>query len=209
MEATTEKRPAAAPTSTRIRRAGSGDLDALAHMLAAAFFDDPIQQWLFPNERRRMRRLVDAFHREARWFVDLGTTWAADDLRGASLWSPPHVTRIPLAAQLRMAVAYRSLIGPRLRSATSFLAGMERHRPREAHWYLAILGTDPAAQGRGIGAAVIDPVLQRCDDAGIGAYLESSKEANVPWYQRHGFEVTKVLEHRDGPPLWLMWRDPR
>jgi GNAT superfamily N-acetyltransferase len=108
-----------------------------------------------------------------------------------------------------MAVAYRSLIGRRMRDAMRFLASMERHRPRDPHWYLAILGTDPAQQGRGLGTAVLEPILRRCDANGLGAYLESSKEANVPWYERHGFELTEVLEHPGGPSLWLMWRDPR
>ena len=34
--------------------------------------------------------------------------------------------------------------------------------------------------------------------------------ANVPFYARHGFTVTRELAHkRNGPHQWLMWRDPR
>lgn len=200
----------APPTAgLRTRRATERDLEPLAAMLAAAFWDDPIQQWLFPNEARRMRRLAEAFRREATWFVAQGASFVTGDISAGALWSPPHIRRIPLGAQLQMAIAYRSLIGRRVRSASQFLAAMERHRPRAEHWYLAILGTDPLAQGRGAGTAVLQPILERCDDTGVGAYLESSKESNVPWYNRHGFEVTEVLEHPSGPSLWLMWREPQ
>jgi hypothetical protein len=41
------------------------------------------------------------------------------------------------------------------------------------------------------------------------AYLESSKEINVPLYERNGFKVTEQMTvPNGGPPIWLMWRDP-
>ena len=51
---------------------------------------------------------------------------------------------------------------------------------------------------------------QGTDAAGVGCYLESSKEANVPFYERLGFRVTDTYDVDDGrgPRLWLMWRDP-
>ena len=58
--------------------------------------------------------------------------------------------------------------------------------------------------------AVLSPSVARCDAAGEPAYLESSKERNVPFYERHGFKVTReVTISGGGPTLWLMWRDPR
>ena len=53
------------------------------------------------------------------------------------------------------------------------------------------------------------PVLERCDTDGVGAYLESSKESNIAFYSRHGFQVTEEIKLLAGPPMWKMWRDPR
>jgi ribosomal protein S18 acetylase RimI-like enzyme len=76
------------------------------------------------------------------------------------------------------------------------------------HCYLAILGVDPEAQRRGLGSRLLRPVLARCDRERVPAYLESSKEANIAFYERHGFAVTDEVALPRGPRLWLMWRRP-
>ena len=98
---------------------------------------------------------------------------------------------------------------PRIVRSARAVREIERRHPAEPHLYLSVLGTDPERQGGGIGSALLAPVLERCDAGGVAAYLESSKESNVGFYARHGFEVTERMELPDGPPLWLMWRDPR
>jgi len=66
-----------------------------------------------------------------------------------------------------------------------------------------------SARGRGLASACISVVTRRCDATGHGAYLESSDPANVPLYERHGFQVTSEVAIRGGPTVPLMWRDPR
>ncbi len=88
---------------------------------------------------------------------------------------------------------------------------LEREHPHAPpHCYLAVLGTDPRAQGQGsrLGGAVRACSTQ-CDRDGVGAYLESSKERNIDFYARHGFRVTQQIRLLRGPPVWRMWRDPR
>ena len=63
--------------------------------------------------------------------------------------------------------------------------------------------------GTGIGSALIAPVLEQCDRQGVLVYLESSKEVNIGFYQRHGFEVVREVQVPGGPLLWPMLRTPR
>jgi ribosomal protein S18 acetylase RimI-like enzyme len=87
---------------------------------------------------------------------------------------------------------------------------VESERPTVSHWYLATLGTDPVAQGHGVGSTLLSSMLERVDQEGEPAYLESSKERNVSFYARFGFKVTKELTAVDGGPrIWLMWREPQ
>jgi GNAT superfamily N-acetyltransferase len=87
---------------------------------------------------------------------------------------------------------------------------MMRVHPQQPHSYLAGIGTDPPLQGTGIGSTLMRSRLIRCDAVGMPAYLESSKAANVPFYEHHGFTVTRELTiPGGGPTLWLMWREPQ
>ena len=81
--------------------------------------------------------------------------------------------------------------------------------PRAPHHYLRVIGCDPDKQGRGVGSALLAPALARCDERGEPAYLESSNERNLPFYRRHGFEVTGEVTTYLGPKAWFMWREPR
>jgi predicted N-acetyltransferase YhbS len=98
--------------------------------------------------------------------------------------------------------------GANLPVALKTLSVIEKAHPKEPHYYLAILGTRPDRQSRGTGSALMRPVLEKCDADGIPAYLESSKEQNIAFYARFGFEVTGEIQLPNGPTLWPMWRNP-
>jgi GNAT superfamily N-acetyltransferase len=75
---------------------------------------------------------------------------------------------------------------------------------------VAILAVDPPAQSRGTSSGLLEPMLARCDEAKIGAYLETFNQRNLNLYRRHGFEVTREGELDGGAPkMWSLWREPR
>jgi ribosomal protein S18 acetylase RimI-like enzyme len=116
----------------------------------------------------------------------------------------------PLFQQLRLLPALVRFLGLRTASVLGGLERMEAQHPHDrSHWYLCILGTEPAAQGQGLGSALLAQVLARVDADGLPAYLESSSERNLALYGRHGFEVTSEVAIPGGPRIWPMWREPR
>jgi GNAT superfamily N-acetyltransferase len=195
-----------------VRRADLADHDPLAGMLARSFLDDPVIEWFFPDPAQRARR-VGRFFAEIVLGGGLSAStevYTTDDRDAAAVWAPPDQWRISLGRQLVLLPRYVSIAS--LRWAPSRLTAFNqieaRHPKQPPHWYLSTLGTDPERQGKGLGSALLADVLGRGDDAGLPAYLESSKEANVPFYERHGFAVTETFDLPHGPRLWLMWRDP-
>ena len=90
------------------------------------------------------------------------------------------------------------------------LNSAESDHPTEPHYYLPFLGVEPENQGRGMGSALMHPVLSRCDADRTAAYLESSTPRNRALYERHGFEVMSEFKLGSrGPSLWRMWRGAR
>jgi GNAT superfamily N-acetyltransferase len=193
-----------------VRAARSDDLQPMCRSLALAFEDDPVMEFLFPAPAGRVEKLQPFFAMLARYqHLDHGGCFTNDGRTGAALWDPPGEWKMPLPAVLRAMPTLLSLMGLRSVTALRTLSVAEKLHPKEPHWYLAVLGTEPGEQGKGVGSALMAPVLERCDREGIPAYLESSKEKNVPFYRRHGFEVTQEIQLPKGPTLWAMWRDPR
>lgn len=114
-----------------------------------------------------------------------------------------------LGQQLRLFPAMASTYGRRLPRVLRAIAALESNHPKEPHYYLPFVGVDDDWRGRGIGAALLRPILGRCDTARMPAYLEASSPRNVPLYERHGFKVTEEFKiGKDAPPIFRMWRKP-
>lgn len=188
--------------------ATNDDVPAIARSLASAFQGDPIFELLFGGSVPPRRA--------ARFFEIMATlqlrhhhVYRTVGSEAAAIWAPPDLWKTPPMAIVRNTPALARVFGRRLIANLGVLSTLERHHPTEPHYYLEFLGTAREHQGRGLGGALLQPMIQRCDDEGVGAYLESSKESNVAFYGRFGFEVTEVITHKAGPQQWLMWRSPR
>lgn len=194
------------------RKATTADLPKVTTSLAAAFADDPVMAHIFPEiAGGRLGRLAGMMRIEGYAGLRHESVWTTDDGQATAIWKPPGAWKVGGIELLRQTPRLVAILRTRLPIALGVLNAIERKHPVDPpHWHLAVLGTAPAAQGKGKGSAVLQPVLDHCDRDGEPAYLESSKESNVPFYERHGFRVTERLDlPRGGPSLWLMWRDPQ
>jgi ribosomal protein S18 acetylase RimI-like enzyme len=180
-----------------------------ARAAAEGFMDNEIWVWLIPR-RWQLRRLLPRHYRAMirRVYIPRGAAWTTPDTAGASLWFPPGT--LEMSARERFAEVL-SLLPEGIdsfRRASRWEELIAEHHPRESHWYLQTLSIEPASQRRGAGTALIRPGLERADADGVGTYLETQRESNIPYYRRFGFELTGEISLEDSPPLWLMWREP-
>lgn len=194
-----------------VRRATAADVEPMAAQLARSFFDDPVIGHVFRNAARRPEGLRRYFTTQMRRdYLAFGGCYTTDDHTGAAIWAPAGKPLLSTPAGIVNMITVIPYVMPHAVTTVRLLALMESLHPHEPHWYLATLGTDPDRQGRGVGSALLRPVLEHCDAEGLPAYLESSKERNVPFYRRHGFEVVREVPlPGGGPKIWTMWREPK
>jgi GNAT superfamily N-acetyltransferase len=187
-----------------VTAAGPSEVGRVVDDLHAAFMDDPVLCWAFPDEGKRRRYGRHYFEMQARRLVPDGLTWRADG--GGALWAGAGRWRESSLEALRLGISTFRGLWPRGGRVSRGLLGIESRHPREPHLYLAVVGVRPEQQGQGLGTALLQPGLAEADRIGLPAYLESSSPRNVPLYERHGFEVTEEVRLPSGPPVWLMWR---
>ncbi len=182
------------------------DREKLISSLVAAFIHDPIARWVWPEPHAYLsnyRAFVEAFGGSA---IEAGTALYSGDHIGGALWLAPGIA----PDEERLAEILQSSIAEeRLNVVFNFVQQMGAHHPREPVWHLTMIGVDPTQYGCGHGAAMMNAFLERIDDRGEPAYLESSNPANISLYQRHGFEVTGRFQVGDSPVMTPMYRQAR
>lgn len=192
------------------------DLDAATRLLGRAFHDSPNFVDLWPAPRRRERALPPLFRAGARDALRHGEVHTASvqgELAAVACWLPPgrHVLGPDRKLRVLPDALRSALVAPRAAARLSAMgAAIERLHPPGPHFYLAVVGVEPRWHRRGVGRALLTPVLERADASGDDCYLETPTRDNVRFYESLGFEV--VLETPllpGGPPNWTMLRPPR
>lgn len=190
-----------------VRQATAADNARVADTMGKAFADDPVVGWVYRGRRTgpRLEKYTSALLRTV---GNRREVWVAEGFDGAAIWSPPGEFRIEGGEVVRMMTRMLGAFGRP--SAIPANLAIEKLHPEEPHWYLDMLGTVPDRQGHGVGAAVLKPVLDRCDEEGIPAWTWSSNRQNLSFYYRQGFEVLEERPFAKGaPPIFPIRREPR
>jgi GNAT superfamily N-acetyltransferase len=126
-----------------------------------------------------------------------------DAVRGVACWLPQGGTNVSTwgairTGALRLPLKVGAAGFARLARWEQVTDAVHRMHAPGPHWYLYVLGVDPAAQRRGVARRLLEPTLDEADTAGLPCYLETQERRNLPIYERFGFHVVEqaVLDGR-------------
>jgi GNAT superfamily N-acetyltransferase len=187
--------------------ATDADLDAATDVLTWAFEHDPIWGWAFP-ERADLevwwRFLIRSALRHE-W------VWVLGDFAAVAVWIPPGASELTVEEEAQAEPMIEELAGSRAPELMELLGLFESTHPEgPPHYYLSLLGADPARRGNGHGMRLLELNLATIDSEGMPAYLESSNSANDARYERRAFHRVGEFNRPDGgSTVATMWRDGR
>jgi ribosomal protein S18 acetylase RimI-like enzyme len=174
--------------------------------LVLAFAADPVERWLYPEPEQYLShfpRFLSAFGGRA--FAGR-TVWSLGEFSAVALWLPPGTEADGDAISTALA---ETVEADKHDDTFAVLGQMDAAHPAYPHWYLPWFGVDTALQGNGLGSQLMRSCLQNVDATHLPAYLETPNPRTIPFYRRHGFEITGEAQAGACPPITFMLRAAR
>ncbi|HEU0072520.1 MAG TPA: GNAT family N-acetyltransferase [Dehalococcoidia bacterium] len=190
----------------QVVKATQDDIERCAAALLLAFSNDPFVRWMFPEPESYLTCFGAMLRLFAGTAIESGSAYVAEDSRAAAIWLPPgaQTDRGAIDALMQAGIA-----AERKQEVFGMLSLMGGSHPDQDHYYLQLLGADPACQGMGYGTALLERSLLAVDEAHLPAFLVSSNARNQPLYERFDFRVTQAIQSGSSPSVWPMLREAR
>jgi ribosomal protein S18 acetylase RimI-like enzyme len=193
-------------TKVSIKTATTSNAEHAVGTVVLAFSADPAARWFYPDPQDYLTNFPTFVRAFAGKAFQYRSAFHINEYSGAALWLPPDVHPDENAL---IALLERTIAEENQQNVFAFLEQMDGYHPSEPHWYLPLIGVDPARQHQGYGSALLQHALSVCDRDHKLAYLESSSLKSIPLYERHGFELLGTIQVGTSPPIFPMVREPR
>jgi len=193
----------------KITTASASDIDKAVGCLATAFAQDPITGFLLQTGEGYRERLTQFFSLLMRARIELEmpvfVARGAHGIDGAAMGYSTVRSEWPAALAEEWGRFENAIPGVTDRMAI-YDEVANNFKPAAPHYYLGVIGTDPAVQGSGIGSKLLESFCQTSagDPLSSGVYLETAQASNLRFYERAGFVETGRGSLGDAT-LWCMF----
>lgn len=188
------------------------DAATVVETITLAFHDDPVWSWAFPDADRRPEHYREWWAMGVDSSIAQGAVWMAGPAAAATaVWVPPGGSELSPEDEARVEPMLREQLGDaQADEVLELTARFDAHHPDEHFHYLSLLATHPDHRGLGLGIGLLAARLAELDTLGEPSLLESTNPANHARYARLGYrQIDEFHAPSGGPPIAVMWRDPR
>lgn len=178
-----------------MKRADLNQKFLVADILSKAFDDNKSVNYVVNQDGNRHKRIRGLMEYSYNVCDAFGDVWISEDAEACALVLHPDKKRSTLNSVLWDAKLALSVIGlSRVAQVLSRESKIKSFHPKEPFNYLWFLGVRPEFQGSGKGSQLLDEIIESSRRDNRPIYLETSVERNLPWYQKHGFEIFNTLD---------------
>lgn len=192
------------------------DIDKAVEVFTRAFNNDPLTDYMFQNDKKRIESLRHYFRFRITYGILFGEVYApSQKIEGVAIWfkSEKYKMTIPKllrAGAIKLFLKIKKETRKRMIPIGDFTTNLHSKYDKSQHWYLDNIGIDPEFQGKGYGSVLIRSMLKRIDSEQLPCLLETQTPTNVQIYQRYGFEIIMKEVIPDTNILhWIMIRQPQ
>jgi len=203
-------------SASALYRLTKKDIPKAVECLKDAFKNDPLWTEVFKNDPDKDHALSAFFMIPLLYGMKFGKVYATSpEIEGVAVWAPGKYANMTMWGMLRCgALSYGTKFGKetvRNLSIVSQQLGPARKRlmKNKPYIYLMIIGVSSAAQEKGVGSKIMDTIKEECARECLHLYLETEKEENIAFYEKHGLTVLqKIVLPKINLPMWQMSRQP-
>lgn len=205
-------------TSTRISKLSKSDKPLFVSLISRAFSQDPLFLHLFGDSVHdlKARKYVKAFVSftfDSSFLLkeEIWGFFENEDLLGAYIVENPHAKKHQSIIDWilvigRMLPLFGLMSGQTMRLLNSYMRVTRSSAPQWAHHYLVMIGVQPEAQGKGVGKALLNHLLNtvNVDQNSLGVALDTENKVNINLYRRFGFDLSRETK-LDNLPIYCMF----
>jgi GNAT superfamily N-acetyltransferase len=192
------------------------DVKPAAELLARAFHDYSLSAYFIPDDFTRRKKQVFMFQSLVRQGISHGEVYATSaKLEGVAVWFSSDTRRRTFWSKILSGfILFPLFLGPgtvsRQKAFGEYAASVRKRCAPFPHWYLQLLGVDPAHQGKGYASVLLKPMFDRLSKEGQPCFLETQGEKNVALYEHLGFRVAEMgTVPGSDVKSWAMLRDSK
>lgn len=192
-------------------KAGKAHKERVIELLAECVKTNKSVNWIVKQDAKKKERIRHLMDYSFDACIDLEEIYLTDDQNGVIICTMsddklPFLEEAYLTARFVLQVTGIDGVGKALRReeyVNSF------HPVDQEYIYIWFIAVEQSLQGKGIGAAMLQEIIDKSEREKVPIYVETSEERNLQFYQKHEFEIYHVSEEEMfGFKLYFLRRLP-